>query len=319
MEIFTSILSQLLFNSAKALTAITQSDSYFYWPYTLSTLALVFLIDKSSFFKKEVWWHPSARQDYKLYFLNFIVLPPLFGLIAFNEGVVLSFLNMLLGNSVATARASLIADPNIWYLRVLFTLAIFVMYDLGRFMGHLLLHHIPALWELHKVHHSAVVMTPFTAYRVHPIEPLLMNTVCIVMTGLTLWIFNHVIGAGISVYFFLGTHIVLAVLNFFDNLRHSSVWLTYGKTLNKWIISPAHHQLHHSMESRHLGCNLGSALAIWDRLNGTLIVPSQTKETFRVGLLPEDGPNHIGLWSLYVEPLIAAYRCVVPLKTATSS
>src|ERR1039458_8498353 len=33
-----------------------------------------------------------------------------------------------------------------------------------------LFHAIPALWEFHKVHHSAEVLTPLTEMRTHPVE-----------------------------------------------------------------------------------------------------------------------------------------------------
>ena len=225
-----------------------------------------------------------------------------------------SALNVFFSAYVTRASSSVFSDSEAWYFRILYTVCIFVAYDLGRFIGHWMMHNSPALWELHKVHHSATALTPFTAYRVHPIEPMLISIVCIVTTGFVVWVFHHAVGTRISVYLFLGTHFMLAMLNFVDNLRHSPVWITYGKFWNQWLISPAHHQLHHSMEERHLGCNLGSTLAIWDRWNGTLLAPSIHKETFRLGLPEGDDPLHTGLWSIYLDPLRAAYRCVVAPK-----
>ncbi|MFL0801517.1 MAG: sterol desaturase family protein [Agarilytica sp.] len=49
-----------------------------------------------------------------------------------------------------------------------------------------------------------------------------------------------------------------------SNLRHSGVWLGYGN-IEKYIVSPAQHQIHHSIEERHFDKNFGSTLAIWDR------------------------------------------------------
>jgi Fatty acid hydroxylase superfamily len=49
------------------------------------------------------------------------------------------------------------------------TLALFLAYDLGFFVDHTLKHRIPALWELHKAHHSAEVLTPLVNFRVHPL------------------------------------------------------------------------------------------------------------------------------------------------------
>ena len=50
------------------------------------------------------------------------------------------------------------------------TIAIlFLAYELGYWLNHYLSHRIAFLWEFHKVHHSATVLTPLTNFRVHPI------------------------------------------------------------------------------------------------------------------------------------------------------
>jgi sterol desaturase/sphingolipid hydroxylase (fatty acid hydroxylase superfamily) len=82
----------------------------------------------------------------------------------------------------------------------------------------------------------------------------------------------------------MGLHVLIWAFNLVGNLRHSPVWLSYGPRLGRWLISPAHHQLHHSCEPRHWGRNRGFELAIWDRMLGTLYVPPVQPETFRMGL-----------------------------------
>ena len=54
------------------------------------------------------------------------------------------------------------------------TLALFLAYELGFFVDHWLKHRIPALWELHKAHHSAEVLTPLVNFRVHPLDSLIL-------------------------------------------------------------------------------------------------------------------------------------------------
>jgi sterol desaturase/sphingolipid hydroxylase (fatty acid hydroxylase superfamily) len=96
--------------------------------------------------------------------------------------------------------------------------------------------------------------------------------------------------------------------NLIGNLRHSPVWLSYGPSIGKWLISPAHHQLHHSYEPRHYGCNRGFELAVWDRLWGTLYVPPVQPESFRMGLGDEtDGRFHT-LARMYLWPFSGAAR-----------
>ena len=303
MDALQPIIFHITYHATQALTAFIQPSSYLYWPYTLSTLALAFWLGRSQFFSKALWWNSSSIQDYKLYFGNFLVWPALMTVLWINESSVVATLNRLLG---ASTEPSPWADS--WTARIAFTVAIFVAYDLGRFIAHTLLHRIPALWEIHKVHHSATVMTPMTAYRLHPLEIAIMSAPAVLLTGATAWAFNRFLGAGISVYQLLGMHVFLALLNFIDNLRHSPVWITYGQTLGRWIISPAHHQLHHSREERHIGCNVGFSLAIWDRMAGSLIVPSDKPEEFALGLDDDSDPKYSGLVSLYIKPVVAGLR-----------
>ncbi len=303
MEALQPVFFHIAFYTTQALTAFIQPSSYLYWPYTLTTLLLAFWFGRSAFFNKALWWNTSSIQDYKLYLANFLVWPALMTLLWMSEGSVVATLNRLLGGNAAPS-----AWAQSWLARIAFTVVIFVAYDLGRFISHTLLHRIPILWEIHKVHHSAVVMTPMTAYRLHPFEIAIMSAPAVLLTGATTCIFNHFLGAGISVYQLLGMHVFLALLNFIDNLRHSPVWITYGQTLGRWIISPAHHQLHHSREERHWGCNVGFSLAIWDRMAGTLIVPSEKREVFELGLDEASDPKYTGLVSLYTRPLVDAIK-----------
>jgi sterol desaturase/sphingolipid hydroxylase (fatty acid hydroxylase superfamily) len=64
--------------------------------------------------------------------------------------------------------------------------ALFVVEDASRFLFHLASHRSPWLWELHKVHHSAEVLTPFTLYRLHPIEGFLNRSRGTLTTALVL-------------------------------------------------------------------------------------------------------------------------------------
>ena len=48
--------------------------------------------------------------------------------------------------------------------------------DAALWFTHWLFHVVPELWEFHKVHHSAEVMTPITAARMHPVEEIVDQT-----------------------------------------------------------------------------------------------------------------------------------------------
>lgn len=310
------------FNFARAVLAFLQRDSYLYWPFIVSTLAIMAVVayfavrreegrtwrrQLGEYFSAGVWWHPSARADYRLYFVNALLLPLIFGWLLFSDVHVAGFMDSMLGRQGASA-----AQPAMVGLgtKLLYTVVFFVAYDFGRFVAHCLLHDVPALWEFHKVHHSAEVLTPMTAFRAHPLDLLVMAWVPALITGLATWVFNLFSETRVGFYTFLGLHVALWGVNLIDNLRHSHVWVTYGAA-GRWIVSPAHHQLHHSCEPQHVGtkrggCNRGFSLAIWDRLYGTLRMPEARAETFRMGLGDGSEPGWHSVTRMYLRPFAAA-------------
>ncbi|TAK49133.1 MAG: sterol desaturase family protein [Betaproteobacteria bacterium] len=319
METIAQTTHYVFFNLTKALLAFLQRDSFLYWPFLVSSVLIALVAWRIAaavtgsgswrqffrdYFGGAVWWHRSARADYRFYVVNALVLPVAFGTLLLGERQIAGMIDALLGLEIPIVRA----EPASFAMRLAFTVAFFIAYDFGRFVAHSLLHDVPLLWEFHKVHHSAEVLTPMTSYRAHPVDLLMMAWGSVVMTGLVTWVFNHASGGAIHFYSFLGVHALLWVANLIGNLRHSPVWLSYGPGVGRWLISPAHHQLHHSCEPRHLGCNRGFELAVWDRLYGTLYVPPVKAEAFRMGLGdPSDGRWN-SLARMYLWPFAGAAR-----------
>ena len=157
----------------------------------------------------------------------------------------------------------------------LFSVTLFVCWDLSRYLLHRLMHAVPALWALHQVHHSAEVLTPMTFYRTHPIESLLYQLRGVLVAGALTGVFFWLFQTNAQPWQLLGVSTFGFVFNLLGgNLRHSHVWLSYGP-LERWLISPAQHQLHHAD-----GCqrNYGAWLAVWDRVGGTLTVAGPERE-----------------------------------------
>ncbi len=300
----------------KALAAPLIMQSELYWVYLFSGFAIAWLVWKlylvrqatyasatasgsfwQNFFSRDIWWHPSARVDYKFYVLNALLMAWISSQFWVSEQTVISWLSAL-GPSQAQEP---LAAPHI-LSRLVFTLLFFVAYDLGRFVAHSLLHDIAWLWGFHQVHHSAQVLTPLTAYRVHPVDLAVMAWVPAVFTGVLSWAYAQWVDPSVTFFTFMGFHALVWLFNLIDHLRHWHVWVTYGTTLNRWFISPAHHQLHHSANPEHWGCNRGYELAIWDRLYGTFIQPSLMPMVFAKGL----GDGTDGQWhtlrALFLRP-----------------
>src|SRR5258706_10642538 len=176
------VVYYVVFHFSRAILAVNQRDSYLYWPFLISTLAIALLASRFAaraiaqpestpgpgFFSARLWWHSSARADYRLYFSNALLFPLIVAPFLFSDAKFAALIDSTLGQQgpvIGPASTSTgIAE------RLIFTLIFFIAYDFGRFVAHSLLHDIPVLWEFHKVHHSAEVLTPLTAYRVHPVE-----------------------------------------------------------------------------------------------------------------------------------------------------
>lgn len=251
-----------------------------------------------------IWWHRSARLDYQLLIVNPIVRVALMAFV----GVSLV--------PIALATESLLEDyigdvslP--WssiQITAAYTILLFIADDFTRFLLHWLMHKVPWLWSIHRLHHSAEVMTPFTVYRIHPFESLLYSLRMIATQGVILGLFFFGFGMQLSVWEIAGANLFTYLFNLAGaNLRHSHVWISWGPWLERIFISPAQHQIHHSNDPLHFDRNLGAFLAIWDGLFGTLLVArGQVVKEF--GLQRGTPSPHRNLLQAYLEP------CLHPLR-----
>lgn len=261
-----------------------------YWLYLLSALLIAsFVVARQlgvwrpleqlkSLFDYRYWFSQSTLLDYFLMFFNngmrLLLLVPLFGSHLVLTILVGSFLQDSLGDA---------PDLEMSWLSIalLFTSVFFLVEDLSRFLLHYCMHRFDFLWRFHQTHHSATVLTPFTLFRVHPVEHILyfMRGLLVfgVISGIFIWLFSGKL-TGLQV---LGVDAFGFVFNMLAaNLRHSHIWLSFGR-FESIFVSPAQHQLHHSKE--HGFRNLGSVLSIWDGWLGTRTYASK-REKLQFGL-----------------------------------
>ncbi|MEZ9821327.1 sterol desaturase family protein [Shewanella sp. 10N.286.45.A1] len=252
---------------------------------------------------KHVFWAPSAKLDYQLLLVNKLIKAALFAPLMLTMVPIALWVSSGL-ESLFGHRLLIEAPP--WVVMSLFTLLLFILDDFSRFVLHYMLHKVPWLWQFHKVHHSATVLTPFTIYRSHPVESYLYGCRMALSQGLAVGIGYALFGPTLKMYDVLGANVFVFAFNVLGaNLRHSHIWFSWGDRLEKWFISPAQHQVHHSAAIEHRDTNLGSALAVWDRALGCLILASSVQKlTLGIG----DFNGHNNLWGIYSDPFIQVYR-----------
>jgi Fe(3+) dicitrate transport protein len=186
-----------------------------------------------------------------------------------------------------------------------YTLTLFVVWDLSRFLLHVLMHKIPFLWSVHQVHHSAEVLTPLTFHRVHPIESWLYDFRGALSTGLVAGIFYYLFRGQLSHFTLFGVPALAFVLNLATgNLRHSHVWISFPRPIERWLLSPAQHQIHHSADKKHHGSNYGTWLSTWDRMFGSWLPSSEQPSAYGLSKSERNHDNH--LLSAWFGPLKGA-------------
>ena len=234
---------------------------------------------------REVYLHKSNLVDAKIFALNtLLTMGGAFTAIAATPAVTHAVLTALSGDATPPA-----AGDVTWATAALATLIIILTLDFCVYWTHRLHHETSILWPFHSVHHSAEVMTPLTVQRKHP----MYIVIGIVIRGVILGSVQ-----GVMLYLFVGQVDILTIgsvnAGYFafnmlgSNLRHSHIWLSYGRVAEHILISPAQHHIHHSKDRQHHNKNYGEVFAIWDLMFGTLYVP-RDHEDITFGLADETG------------------------------
>lgn len=253
-------------------------------------------------FPRSIYLHKSAITDYGIYLINLFIAPvtALFGA-ALNTWVT----TVIAQNLVAmnSNQALFVGEWNN-SVGLLFILGFTLAADLAVYIVHRVHHRSDVLWPIHALHHSAQVLTPVTLFRKHPLWNFTANLTTAGLTGMFQGVFVFVYFGQPDYSMLLGINTLYVAFNFFaSNLRHSHVWLSWGKPLSYLFISPAMHQIHH--DPTRMNKNYGEIFAIWDWMFGSLYIPQQ-RETFTIGL-PEGNP-HDSLVKAYTVPLIEMAR-----------
>lgn len=164
--------------------------------------------------------------------------------------------------------------------------------DLAIYGQHRLMHVLPTLWRLHRVHHSDLEFDVTTGVRFHPVE--MVASMAIKMA------FVSLLGpAAAAVVLFE------VLLNATSLFNHSNVRVPAAveSWLRLLLVTPDVHRVHHSPRAVETDSNFGFNFPWWDRLFGTYRAqPQDGHERMRIGLEAFRSPNEQTLWRLLIQP-----------------
>lgn len=254
-------------------------------------------------FDKRLLLTRSFAADVKLFALSVVLMPVVVGALVISSNAVATVVSAALRNSFGEFAPVACCSLSI---KIFSTVVLFLAYEIGYWVDHYLKHRIPFLWEFHKVHHTAEVLTPVTNFRNHPIDNVFFGYMLAIFigsaSGVLAWLFGRttesftVDGKNILFIFFLWT---------IGHLQHSQFWIPFRGAWGHIVLSPAHHQIHHSTDARHFNRNFGSVLAVWDWMFGSLEIPSTENPRLKYGV-EEEGADPHSVVGILAVPIVKA-------------
>lgn len=255
---------------------------------------------RDKLFSQRVWFSRSARGDYKLLLANhallLLIAPLLLSKLTATTALFFFFVDLF------PSGAAVLSSTSPLLVAITYTIFLFLLDDFSRFATHFALHRVPALWAFHKIHHSAETLSPLTVYRTHPVEAVIFSFRAIVVQSSSISIFVFLFGSSVDLISIYGVNAILFLFNVTgSNLRHSHIPIGYGRLAEHFLISPAQHQIHHSLDPSHYDRNFGAALAIWDWLAGSLC-KSRKDMALKFGLTDRENLQSQKLLHFYFSP-----------------
>jgi sterol desaturase/sphingolipid hydroxylase (fatty acid hydroxylase superfamily) len=153
------------------------------------------------------------------------------------------------------------------------TAAVLVL-DLAIYLQHALMHRVPLLWRLHRVHHADLDIDLTTGSRFHTIE--------IIVSMLIKWGVILLLGPAL-----LAVLVFEVLLNGMAIFNHANVSLppAVDRVVRYLLVTPDMHRVHHSTVKRETDSNYGFNLSIWDRVFRTYIdQPEMGHDKMTIGL-----------------------------------
>jgi sterol desaturase/sphingolipid hydroxylase (fatty acid hydroxylase superfamily) len=204
--------------------------------------------------------------------------------------VVLNTLVLRLLFPAAAAGVAATAQTQEWgafnYYQISFPMAVVisvVVMDAVIYLQHVMVHAVPVLWRLHRVHHADLDYDVTTGARFHPLEIILSMLI------------------KFATILLLGPPVVAVVI--FEVLLNATAMFNHGNVklpgaidsvLRLFVVTPDMHRVHHSVEDDEANSNFGFNLPWWDRLFGTYRnQPRAGHEGMDIGIHKYNDPRQV--------------------------
>lgn len=190
-------------------------------------------------------------------------------------------------------------------------LASILAMDFVIYLQHVMVHAVPILWRLHRVHHADVDFDVTTGARFHPLEIILSMLIKFAIIAL--------LGPPV-----VAVIIFEVILNATAMFNHSNVRIpkTIDRVVRWLIVTPDMHRVHHSLEDDEANSNFGFNLPWWDRLFGTYCdQPRAGHEAMTIGIHNYNKPKLVAwLPGMLILPFIGRISryAIIPTQTQGS-
>lgn len=206
------------------------------------------------------------------------------GLVFFNSFLLRLLFPAAAAGVAATASAQGWGLLNIYSVPVPLAVVLGVVsMDLVIYLQHVMVHAVPALWRLHRVHHADLDYDVTTGARFHPLE--------IILSMLIKFATILVLGPPLA-----AVVIFEILLNATAMFNHGNIRLpaAVDRILRWFVVTPDMHRVHHSVEDDEANSNFGFNLPWWDRLFGTYRnQPRQGHEGMTIGIHHYRDPQQV--------------------------
>lgn len=167
-----------------------------------------------------------------------------------------------------------------------------VFLDAAIYTQHVILHKVPVLWRLHRMHHADTEIDVTTGIRFHPVEIVLSLLIKIAL----------VVALGIPAEAVIIFEVLLNASAMFNH-ANLKLPLWADRMLRTLLVTPDMHRVHHSWHRDETDSNYGFCLSIWDRIFGTYRAqPRDGHDDMTIGLEGFRDSKDRGLTGLLMIP-----------------